>query len=117
MYKRESDVYISNLRFYEKEDTISSRYCGEFWDFETKNYYLRARYYNPSTGRFTQRDSYLGRRNDPLSLNRYTYAKNNPIKYRDPWGDWLQSDENLNKDEQHCLKILQLNYCIFILIC
>jgi len=28
----------------------------------------------------------LGRRNDPLSLNRYTYGHNNPIKYRDPSG-------------------------------
>jgi len=62
------------------------RYCGEYWDYETKRYYFRARYYSPATGRFTQRDKFLGFHTDPLSLNRYTYAHNNPIKYIDPSG-------------------------------
>ena len=52
----------------------------------SKRYYLRSRYYDPSTGRFTQRDAFLGFYTDPLSLNRYTYAHNNPIKYIDPSG-------------------------------
>ena len=47
---------------------------------------MRSRYYDPSTGRFTQRDKYLGNYTDPLSLNRYTYGHNNPIKYIDPSG-------------------------------
>jgi len=62
------------------------RYCGEYWDYETKRYYFRARYYSPKTGRFTQRDKFRGFYSDPLSLNRYTYAYNNPIKYIDPSG-------------------------------
>ena len=32
------------------------RYCGEYYDRESGTYYLRARYYNPATGRFTQED-------------------------------------------------------------
>ena len=48
---------------------------------ETATVYLRARNYNPSTGRFTQRDSYAGRRTDPLSLNLYTYCANNPVYF------------------------------------
>ena len=32
------------------------RYCGEYFDRETGAYYLRARYYSPETGRFTQED-------------------------------------------------------------
>ena len=32
------------------------------------------------------RDTYLGNYIDPLSLNRYTYAHNNPIRYCDPSG-------------------------------
>ena len=61
-------------------DTNPFRYCGEYWDNETKRYYLRARYYSPATVRFMQRDSYLGNSADPMSLNRYTYGHNNPVK-------------------------------------
>ena len=31
-------------------------------------------------------DGHLGSYADPLSLNRYTYCHNNPIRYRDPSG-------------------------------
>jgi len=67
-------------------DTNPFRYCGEYFDSETGNVYLRARYYDPSNGRFTQRDSYPGRAGDPLSLNLYTYCHNNPVLYIDPTG-------------------------------
>ncbi|NLN66448.1 MAG: RHS repeat-associated core domain-containing protein [Clostridiaceae bacterium] len=43
------------------------RYCGEYFDKETGTYYLRARYYNPVTGRFISEDSYLGSNNDHFS--------------------------------------------------
>ena len=70
----------------DENDTNAFRYCGEYFDKETATVYLRARYYNPSTGRFINRDSYLGKRSDPLSLNLYTYCRNNPIRYIDPSG-------------------------------
>ncbi len=62
------------------------RYAGEFYDSETGLYYLRARYYDPSIGRFLSEDSYWGEDENPLSLNRYTYAHNDPIQYLDPTG-------------------------------
>ncbi|MFD2670652.1 RHS repeat-associated core domain-containing protein [Marinicrinis sediminis] len=71
------------------------RYAGEFYDEETGLYYLRARYYNAYTGRFISEDSYWGEDTNPLSLNLYTYAHNDPIRYIDPSGhaseipDWL----------------------------
>ncbi|WP_378127228.1 RHS repeat-associated core domain-containing protein [Cohnella boryungensis] len=64
----------------------SIRYAGEFFDAEVGLYYLRARYYDPYIGRFISEDTYEGRINDPLSLNRYTYAHNDPIMYVDPTG-------------------------------
>ena len=67
-------------------DTNAFRYCGEYYDKETATVYLRARYYNSSTGRFISRDSYAGKNEDPLSLNRYTYCCNNPIINVDPSG-------------------------------
>ena len=68
-------------------DTNPFRYCGEYFDKETGTYYLRARYYDPAIGRFTQQDTYLGDYKDPLSLNYYTYCYNSPVRYYDPSGN------------------------------
>lgn len=48
--------------------------------------YLRARYYDPSLGRFTSRDSWAGLTVQPASLNRFAYANNNPSTLVDPSG-------------------------------
>ncbi|MCG8481809.1 MAG: RHS repeat-associated core domain-containing protein [Clostridia bacterium] len=55
------------------------RYCGEYFDRETGTYYLRVRDYDPGVGRFTTEDRYRGNMSDPLSLNLYTYCRNNPV--------------------------------------
>lgn len=72
-------------------DNNPYRYTGEYFDEETGTIYLRARYYNPATGRFLNQDSYLGNSNDPLSLNLYTYAHNNPVMGVDPSGHWFET--------------------------
>ena len=64
-------------------DTNAFRYCGEYFDKETATVYLRARYYDPEIGRFISRDSFAGKNEDPLSLNRYTYCHNNPLLFVD----------------------------------
>ena len=69
-------------------DTNAFRYCGEYFDSETGTIYLRARYYDPTIGRFISRDSYAGKISDPLSLNRYTYCNNNPVIFIDPSGNY-----------------------------
>ncbi|MFD2331291.1 polymorphic toxin-type HINT domain-containing protein [Cohnella sp. GCM10020058] len=62
-------------------------YAGEYWDSTTKLQYLRARWYDPSVGRFMNEDSVEGQLNNPLTLNQYTYAANNPLIYVDPSGN------------------------------
>jgi RHS repeat-associated protein len=62
------------------------RYRGYTFDEATGLYYLKARFYDPELARFMQEDTYRGRQADPLSLNLYTYAHNNPVKYYDPTG-------------------------------
>ena len=79
-------------------DTNAFRYCGEYYDSETGTIYLRARHYNPSNGRFTQRDSFAGKQGDPLSLNLYTYCHNNPIVGVDPSGHIFKSIGNWISD-------------------
>ena len=70
----------------DSEDVNVFRFCGEYFDTETGTVYLRARYYQASIGRFISRDSFSGKKSDPLSLNLYTYCRNNPISYADPSG-------------------------------
>ena len=74
-------------------DDNAFRYCGEYFDAETGTIYLRARYYNPTIGRFISRDSVTGEKTDPLSLNLYTYCHNTPIIGTDPSGHVLVVDD------------------------
>jgi len=61
-------------------------YRGEQWDSDLSLYYLRARYYNPMTGRFLSRDPVPGNLGEPATLHRYLYARDNPANRVDPSG-------------------------------
>lgn len=63
------------------------KYFSQYYDEETGSYYLRARYYDPSMMRFTNEDTYQGKGEDPLSLNRYLYCTGNPVGYVDESGN------------------------------
>ncbi|WP_456094014.1 polymorphic toxin-type HINT domain-containing protein [Paenibacillus sinensis] len=71
----------------------SFKYAGEMYDAETGLYYLRARYYDPSIGRFINEDTVEGQIDNPLSLNLYTYVGNNPLIRVDPSGNSWISDQ------------------------
>jgi RHS repeat-associated protein len=67
------------------------QYTGAYQDSSTGNgnYYLRARNYNPGTGRFTTVD--------PMpqpgpAVSAYAYAANNPLSFTDPTGAVLLAD-------------------------
>ncbi|HEW98754.1 MAG TPA: hypothetical protein ENF37_08990 [Beggiatoa sp.] len=63
-------------------------YTGEQFDQNTGNYYLRARYYNPASGRFLSMDSFNGFQTDPITLHKYLYANANPVNMVDPSGQF-----------------------------
>ena len=65
--------------------TYAGRY-GVRYDPQSALYQMRARYYDPLTARFLSRDPVWPRPGDPLSLNPYNYAANNPLLYIDPTG-------------------------------
>jgi RHS repeat-associated protein len=63
-----------------------SFYRGEQYDPDLGLYYLRARYYNPATGRFMSRDPEDHDLTDPGKLHKYLYSHGDPINWRDPTG-------------------------------
>ena len=61
-------------------------FAGEQYDPALGMYFLRARYYNSTTGRFWSMDTDEGEEQDPISLHKYLYAGANPINRIDPSG-------------------------------
>jgi RHS repeat-associated protein len=59
-------------------------YRGEQYDPDLGLYYLRARYYNPVTGRFLNVDSFAGQ-----GQRRYEYAAADPVNGADPSGNFV----------------------------
>jgi len=57
-------------------------------------YYYGARYYDPVIGRFVSADTVVQDFKNPQMLNRYSYVLNNPLKYADPTGHWVQGFDN-----------------------
>jgi RHS repeat-associated protein len=91
----------------QENDLNPFRFCGEYYDRETGNIYLRARFYDPSIGRFTTQDTHWNTRNMVYgdkeykpgeirfpdnnaitqSGNLYAYCMNNPVIYSDEDGE------------------------------
>ena len=74
-----------------KQGTTPNNYLyrGEQFDSDLGLYYLRARYYNPATGRFLSRDPEGGNALDPKTLHKYLYAGGDPVNGIDPTGRFL----------------------------
>jgi RHS repeat-associated protein len=71
-------------------------YAGE-WTDQTGLIHLRARYYNPSDGRFLTKDIWQGSIWQPISNNPWLYVNSNPINYIDPSG--YQGDDPVGTPE------------------
>ena len=80
------DAYGSLLNMQPGNALTSLLYSGEQFNPVAGLQYLRARWYDPSIGRFTRMDPYSGNVQDPLGLHKYTYANGNPVMGVDPSG-------------------------------
>jgi len=71
-----------------RSGTVSTtyRFTGQRLDDSTGLYYYGARYYDAALGRFIQPDTIVPNPGNPQDLNRYTYARNNPLRFVDPSG-------------------------------
>ena len=76
---------------------VPQKFTGHHLD-STGLYYFWVRYYDPSLGRFLSADPTIQRPGDPQDLNRYSYCRNNPLKYIDPSGyGWFKKLQNFIK--------------------
>ncbi len=67
--------------------------------------YMNARYYLPGVGRFASADTIVPDPDNPQNYNRYSYAQNNPVKYSDPTGHYVEDASGGSyscDDQQQC---------------
>ena len=66
--------------------SVRELFTGKERDAETGLDWFERRYFSGAQGRFTSPDPLGGHIEDPQSLNRYVYARNNPLRYTDSTG-------------------------------
>jgi RHS repeat-associated protein len=69
-------------------------YTGQRLDSESGLMYYGARYYDPVLGHFASGDTISPDKTDPKTRNRYSYVRNNPIRYTDPTGHEAENSSN-----------------------
>jgi RHS repeat-associated protein len=79
------------------------KFTGKERDGESGLDFFGARYFGSSMGRFMSpdefwKDSHVG---DPQSWNKYTYARNNPLRYVDPTGEKATVSTNCTTNDQN----------------
>lgn len=84
---RESYAPYGERRIKSPENNARPAYTGKPEDTGTGLVYLGARWYDPSTARFTGIDPQGFTAGNPQSFGRYLYANSNPYKYVDPDGE------------------------------
>ena len=86
-------------------DPLEVLFTSKERDAETGLDYFGARYFSGAQGRFTSPDPLMASANvgDPQSWNRYTYGRNNPLRYNDPLGLFLSPAYNCSEAQTNCL--------------
>ena len=77
---------------YGVSDELRQKFTGYERDNESGLDFAQARYFGSFFGRFTSPDPFGGKILDPQSLNRYTYTLNNPFRYTDPTGSYVEPE-------------------------
>jgi RHS repeat-associated protein len=88
--KRTYDVWGGVRNETDLDNAPNTKYCanlGHKEDDESGLIYMRARYYEPWTGRFVSEDSFRN------GTNWYTYAHNNPVTHLDPNGNETEDEK------------------------
>ncbi len=67
------------------------QYEGKEFSSATQDYDFHFRKYDPEIGIFTQPEQLFPNIYDPQQLNRYSFERNNPYKYVDESGKWIET--------------------------
>jgi RHS repeat-associated protein len=65
---------------------VAYKFTGKERDSETGNDYFEARFNSSTLGRFLSPDPLSGHQEDPQTLNKYVYVRDNPLILTDPTG-------------------------------
>ncbi|TWU08633.1 tRNA(Glu)-specific nuclease WapA precursor [Symmachiella macrocystis] len=79
-------AYGRAIGFVEAAALTTRLYSGEAFDSRVGLQYLRARWYDPNSGRFNRLDPFSGNLRDPQSLHKYLYTHGDPVNGIDPTG-------------------------------
>jgi len=80
------DAYGNANGFDATQAMTSLLYSGEQFNPVSGLQYLRARWYDPQSGRFNRLDPFVGAEGAPLSFHNYAYGHLNPVMNTDPSG-------------------------------
>jgi RHS repeat-associated protein len=75
------------------------RFTGQREQAGVGLYHMGARFYDAYINRFVSPDSIVPQPANPQSLNRFSYALGNPLRYRDPTGHWEEEWEEQFEQE------------------
>jgi RHS repeat-associated protein len=93
LLSRQGYLPWGELRF--TEGSLPGRYqfTGQAsYEAEFGLYYYKARWYDAHLGRFSQPDSIVPLATQGVqAFDRYAYANNNPVRYADPSGHWIDT--------------------------
>lgn len=87
-WKEPQDYSPYGLERKVKTASVHVGFTGKLNNADTGISDFGARAYNPLLGRFMQQDPEAVHDVKPFSFNRYMYANNNPLMYKDPDGQW-----------------------------
>jgi len=99
---------------YSVADGLRQKFTQKERDNETGLDYFGARYYASTQGRFTSSDAFWkdSQVGEPQSWNKYSYVRNNPLRYVDPQGE--KADVEIVTDEKHKTGTIKIKASIAI---
>ncbi len=83
---------FGETRYSNGQTPTSFRYTGQREEAEVGLYFYGARWYDPYLNRWIQPDSIVPDPYNPQDFDRYSYVRNNPVRYSDPSGRFTEDE-------------------------